>query len=164
MIQIEKSACEPGREGCSGLLDHHTSLPRALAPARAAQYKDRDRDNNTKQSANSNSAMTTQGDVRRGNILSFDLFTRSLPHGARLIGIDVGSKTLGLALSDVTRKIATGLVTLRRSKFTADSARLLGLAAEHGVGGFVVGLRSASRAPTARRRKPRAPLPATSRR
>jgi putative Holliday junction resolvase len=111
-----------------------------LAPARAAQYKDRNRDNNTKQSANCNSTMTTRGDVRRGNILSFDLFTRSLPDGARLIGIDVGSKTLGLALSDVTRKIATGLVTLRRSKFTADSARLLELAAEHGVGGFVVGL------------------------
>jgi putative Holliday junction resolvase len=84
--------------------------------------------------------MTSQGDVKRGNILSLDLFARALPDGARLIGIDVGSRTLGLALSDVTRKIATGLVTLRRSRFAADAARLLALAAEHGVGGFVVGL------------------------
>ncbi len=65
---------------------------------------------------------------------------RALPGGARLIGIDVGTKTLGLALSDVTRTIASGLVTLRRSRFAADADRLLELAAEHGVGGFVIGL------------------------
>jgi putative Holliday junction resolvase len=84
--------------------------------------------------------MTAQGDVKRDNILTIDLFARALPDDARLIGIDVGSKTLGLALSDVTRKIASGLVTLRRSRFAADAARLLALAAEHGAGGFVVGL------------------------
>jgi putative Holliday junction resolvase len=67
-------------------------------------------------------------------------FAASLPGGARLIGIDVGSKTLGLALSDTTRKIASALVTLRRSRLTVDLRRLLDLAAEHGVGGFVVGL------------------------
>ena len=38
---------------------------------------------------------------------------RALPASARLIGIDVGTKTLGLALSDVTRTIASGLTTLR---------------------------------------------------
>ena len=63
-----------------------------------------------------------------------------MPPGARLIGIDVGTKTLGLALSDVTRTIASGLVTLRRSRFAADAERLLQLAAEHRIGGFVVGL------------------------
>ena len=84
--------------------------------------------------------MTTAGDVKRDNILPLDLFARALPDGARLIGIDVGSKTLGLALSDVTRKIASGLVTLRRSRFAADATRLLELAAQHGAGGFVVGL------------------------
>jgi putative Holliday junction resolvase len=77
---------------------------------------------------------------RRGNILPLQEFVAAIPHGARLIGIDVGSKTLGLALSDVNRCIASGLVTLRRSRFKADADRLLQLAAEHGVGGFVVGL------------------------
>jgi putative Holliday junction resolvase len=72
--------------------------------------------------------------------LPLEDFAASLPGGARLIGIDVGSKTLGLALSDTTRKIASALVTLRRSRLAADLRRLLDLAAEHGVGGFVVGL------------------------
>jgi putative Holliday junction resolvase len=69
-----------------------------------------------------------------------ETFARALPKGARLIGIDLGTKTLGLALSDVTRTIASGLATLARGKFNADAAALLGLAAEHGVGGFVLGL------------------------
>lgn len=84
--------------------------------------------------------MNTTADEKGGKILPVDLFARSLPRGARLIGIDVGSKTLGLALSDATRSIASGLVTLRRSRLAADLRRLLELATEHGVGGFVVGL------------------------
>lgn len=67
-------------------------------------------------------------------------FARALPPGARLIGIDLGSKTLGLALSDVTRTIASGLTTLPRTKFAADAQRLLALAEDHGVAGFVIGL------------------------
>ena len=58
----------------------------------------------------------------------------------RLLGLDVGTKTIGLALSDVMRKIATPLETIRRTKFTADATRLLALCAGHGVGGLVVGL------------------------
>ena len=69
-----------------------------------------------------------------------EAFARALGRGARLIGIDLGTKTLGLALSDVTRTIASGLTTLRRTRFAADAAQLLALAAEHGVGGFVLGL------------------------
>jgi len=57
----------------------------------------------------------------------------------RLIGIDAGSKTLGLALSDVTRSIASALETIRRTKFRADAKRLLDLAGEHAVQGFVLG-------------------------
>jgi putative Holliday junction resolvase len=75
-----------------------------------------------------------------GNTLPLEPFARALPQGARLMGIDVGSKTLGLAISDVTRSIASALVTLRRSRFGPDAKRLLELAAEHGVAGFVVGL------------------------
>jgi putative Holliday junction resolvase len=67
-------------------------------------------------------------------------FGRTLPAGARLIGIDVGSKTLGLALSDVTRTIASGLTTLKREKFSRDVERLAELIAVHQVGGLVVGL------------------------
>lgn len=58
----------------------------------------------------------------------------------RLIGIDAGTKTLGLALSDVRRTIASSLETIRRTKFTADAQRLLGLANEHAAVGFVLGL------------------------
>jgi len=75
-----------------------------------------------------------------GRILPLEAFQDSLASDARLIGIDVGTKTLGLALSDVTRSIASGLVTLRRRKLAGDLAQLLDLAQTHGVGGFIVGL------------------------
>lgn len=58
----------------------------------------------------------------------------------RLIGIDAGTKTLGLSLSDVTRTIASPLETIIRKKFTTDVARLLALVAEHCVSGLVLGL------------------------
>jgi putative Holliday junction resolvase len=58
----------------------------------------------------------------------------------RLIGIDAGTKTLGLALSDVRRTIASPLETIRRTKFKADAERLLFLVAEHNVMGLVLGL------------------------
>ncbi len=58
----------------------------------------------------------------------------------RLLGLDLGTKTIGLALSDVMRQIATPLETIRRTKFQADAARLLTLATEHGAGGLVIGL------------------------
>lgn len=67
-------------------------------------------------------------------------FRQSLPPGARLIGIDVGTKTLGLAVSDVTRMIASSLVTLRRRKLALDLQDLLAVATKRGVGGFVIGL------------------------
>jgi putative Holliday junction resolvase len=67
-------------------------------------------------------------------------FARALPRGSPLMGLDVGTKTLGVALSDVTRMIASGLTTLARVKFTADARALLELAATHRVGGFVIGL------------------------
>ena len=67
-------------------------------------------------------------------------FAAALLPGQRLIGLDLGTKTIGLALSDVTRTIATPLETIKRVKFTPDVQRLLSLAAEHKVGGFVLGL------------------------
>lgn len=67
-------------------------------------------------------------------------FRPLLATGARLIGIDLGTKTIGLALSDVSRMIGSPLETIRRTKFKADAARLLELVAEHKVGGLVLGL------------------------
>ncbi|MGE0629439.1 MAG: Holliday junction resolvase RuvX [Hyphomicrobiaceae bacterium] len=67
-------------------------------------------------------------------------FRASLPDGRRLIGIDLGTKTIGLSLSDVRLTIASALETLRRTKFKADSERLLALCDKHGVAGLVLGL------------------------
>jgi putative Holliday junction resolvase len=58
----------------------------------------------------------------------------------RLIGIDLGTKTIGLALSDVERRIASPLETIRRTAFKKDAARLLELADKHGAVAFVIGL------------------------
>ncbi len=65
---------------------------------------------------------------------------RALAPEARVLGFDVGTKTIGLALSDVTRMIASPLTTLRRGRFRDDAGILARLVAEHGIGGFVVGL------------------------
>lgn len=56
------------------------------------------------------------------------------------MGLDLGSTTIGLALSDPGLKIASPLETIKRVKFSKDVARMLELAATHGVGGFVIGL------------------------
>ena len=63
-----------------------------------------------------------------------------LAFGQRLMGLDVGTKTVGIALSDVTLMIATPLETLRRTKFSQDVAVIAERVRTHGVGGFVVGL------------------------
>ena len=63
-----------------------------------------------------------------------------LPAHARLLGLDLGTKTIGLALSDVERRIATPLETIQRIKFGVDAAALLKIAEKHGVAGLVIGL------------------------
>jgi len=68
-----------------------------------------------------------------------DLASRLQPE-ARLLGLDVGTKTIGLALSDVTRSIATPYDTIRRTKFTTDARALAEIVAKEGVGGLVIGL------------------------
>jgi len=59
---------------------------------------------------------------------------------ARLLGFDLGTKTIGLAVSDSMLMVSSPLETLRRTKFTADAERLLALIAEKDVGGLVLGL------------------------
>src|SRR5260370_20164984 len=62
----------------------------------------------------------------------------AIPADARLIGLDVGTKTIGLALSDTRRIIATPLDTIRRRPFREDVARLFALLDAHRVSGLVV--------------------------
>lgn len=59
---------------------------------------------------------------------------------ARLLGLDVGTKTIGLALSDVTRSIATPYETLWRTKFTADAKAIQEVVERNQVGALVIGL------------------------
>lgn len=59
---------------------------------------------------------------------------------ARLLGLDVGTKTVGMALSDVTRSIATPYDTVRRTKFTADAKMIRDAVETNGVGALVIGL------------------------
>ena len=73
-------------------------------------------------------------------ILTLDEILPRLPRLGRLMGLDLGTKTIGLALSDVERRIATPLETIRRVKFTQDAKRMIELAAEHDVQAFVIGL------------------------
>jgi putative pre-16S rRNA nuclease len=60
--------------------------------------------------------------------------------GQRLMGLDLGEKTIGLALSDTLLTVASPLKTLKRGKFAADALVLGLLIAEHGIGGLVIGL------------------------
>jgi putative Holliday junction resolvase len=59
---------------------------------------------------------------------------------ARLLGLDVGTKTIGMALSDVTRSVATPYHTVRRTKFTEDVVAIEAAIREHEVGAVVIGL------------------------
>jgi putative Holliday junction resolvase len=63
-----------------------------------------------------------------------------IPAGNRLLGLDLGEKTIGLALSDTLLSIATPMQTLKRGKFSADAAQLDIIISAQGVGGLVVGL------------------------
>jgi putative Holliday junction resolvase len=63
-----------------------------------------------------------------------------LAREARVLGLDVGTKTIGLALSDVTRSVATPYDTIRRSKFTADAKTIRQVVEENQVGALVIGL------------------------
>jgi putative Holliday junction resolvase len=64
----------------------------------------------------------------------------AVPTGSRVLGLDVGSKTIGTALSDTRLVIASPLETIRRRRFRDDAAALFALIDRHGVGGLVIGL------------------------
>lgn len=62
------------------------------------------------------------------------------PQRGALIGLDLGTKTIGVAVSDPDRRLATGITTIQRKAFKADAASLLKMAAERSAVGFVLGL------------------------
>jgi len=63
-----------------------------------------------------------------------------LPARGALIGLDLGTKTIGVAASDPDRRLAAAVETIARKNFSADAARLLALAAERQAAAFVLGL------------------------
>ncbi len=67
-------------------------------------------------------------------------FAAALPQTGALAGLDLGTKTIGVAVSDGMRSVATPLETIRRSKFTEDAARLLEIVAGRALVGIVIGL------------------------
>lgn len=67
-------------------------------------------------------------------------FAASLPPRRALMGLDLGTATIGLAVSDTARRVASPLSTIRRKKFTLDAAELLRLAGGRAIGGLVIGL------------------------
>lgn len=70
----------------------------------------------------------------------FEDFAAALPGGRALMGLDLGSKTIGVAISDRLLSSATPLETIRRRRFTNDAARLLDLAQGREVAGVILGL------------------------
>lgn len=67
-------------------------------------------------------------------------FARALPTRGALAGLDLGERTIGIAVSDGMRSVATPLETLRRTKFTVDAGKLLEIAAHRGIAGLILGL------------------------
>lgn len=67
-------------------------------------------------------------------------FAAALPDHRALMGLDLGDRTIGVAVSDLFLSVATPLETIRRKKFGVDAARVLELAGDRNVGGLVLGL------------------------
>ena len=73
------------------------------------------------------------------SVISLADLKAQMKTGHRLLGLDIGSTTSGLALSDTMLMIATPMETIKRTKFKVDVQRLQTIVKEQGVGGFVLG-------------------------
>ncbi len=67
-------------------------------------------------------------------------FAAALPPQRALLGLDLGEKTIGVAVSDLFLSVATPLETIRRKKFGLDAARVLEIAENRNAGGLILGL------------------------
>lgn len=73
-------------------------------------------------------------------VLTLDEFAAAVPSGRTIAGLDLGTKTIGLAISDLGQRFATPRRVVARTKFTADAAALAAAFAADGVAGIVIGL------------------------
>lgn len=71
---------------------------------------------------------------------TIEAFALTLPQGRPVMGLDLGTKTIGVAISDRLLSVATPTETIKRKKFSSDAARLLEIAAHREVAGLVLGL------------------------
>ncbi len=69
-----------------------------------------------------------------------EAFLAALPQNRAIAGLDLGDKTIGVALSDLRRQVATPIEVIRREKFTIDAGKLLALLDARGASGIVLGL------------------------
>jgi putative holliday junction resolvase len=67
-------------------------------------------------------------------------FLAALPPNRAICGLDLGDKTIGIAVSDLRRSVATPIHIIRRTKFTEDAAALLAILAERNIAGIILGL------------------------
>jgi putative Holliday junction resolvase len=74
------------------------------------------------------------------NILCLEDLAARLGRNDRLLGLDLGTKTIGIAISDTGRSLSSAHSTIRRTKFREDAASLAQLVAENGVAGLILGL------------------------
>jgi putative Holliday junction resolvase len=74
------------------------------------------------------------------HLLALQSALENLPQTSRLMGLDLGTKTIGIATSDRSRQIATPITTIARTKFTKDATELLAIATKENVGVLVLGL------------------------
>ena len=73
-------------------------------------------------------------------VMELNKMKAALQNDQRLLGLDLGSKTIGLAMSDTSRTIASPLETLNHTKFTNDALRIKQIVDEFNIGGIVIGL------------------------
>jgi putative Holliday junction resolvase len=74
------------------------------------------------------------------NVATLEEIIPRLGRFSRLMGLDLGTKTIGLGLSDVERRLASPLETIARTKFSEDARRLIAAADKHETAAFVIGL------------------------
>jgi putative holliday junction resolvase len=75
-----------------------------------------------------------------GNLIDLEELAQRLPIKARLLGLDLGTKTIGVAVSDVERRLGSPVVTVKRTKFAADAAALLSHAEHFSAAAYIIGL------------------------
>lgn len=78
--------------------------------------------------------------MRAMPVCTLDELVSALPKGKRLLGLDLGAKTIGMAIADPGHTVASPIGTIRRSKFARDATALIEVIEERGVGGLVIGL------------------------